>query len=160
MILNRHPDLNMRSLALCLAFGAALVRPLPGFTQPDPAAAAADVFGQFLAAFTRSDAPAVVALFAEDALFWGTGSKTLVEDTAGIRQYFSNLEGGTPGRNIASALDYSVQVLSGTDVLVSGMWQIQFNGNPEGTPLRVSMAVSLRDGQWKIVQFHNSRVPD
>jgi hypothetical protein len=152
--------LKTGKFALCLVLGAALAGSLPLRAQTDPAAAAADVFGQFLAAFTRSDAPAVVALFAEDALFWGTGSKTLVLDTAGRQQYFSNLEGGTPGRNIASALDYSVKVLSDTDVLVSGMWQIQFNGNAEGTPLRVSMAVSQLNGEWKIVQFHNSRVPE
>jgi uncharacterized protein (TIGR02246 family) len=152
--------MNPRTLVLCLVCSLALAPAHPVAAQADPAAAAADVFAQFLTAFTNSDAAAVVDLFAEDALFWGTGSRTLVQDTAGIRQYFSNLEGGTAGQNIASALEYSVHVLSDTDVLVSGMWQIQFGGNADGVPLRVSMAVSRREGQWKIVQFHNSRVPE
>ena len=152
--------LKFINITLCLVLGAVLTSPSTVSAQSGPAEAAAGVFQQFLTAFTNSDAETVVSLFSDEALFWGTGSQTLVEETAGIRQYFSNLEGGTPGQNIASALDYKVHVLSDTDVLVSGMWQIQFGGNANGVPLRVSMAVSQREGQWKIVQFHNSRVPE
>jgi len=33
------------------------------------------------------------------------------------------------------------------------------SGQSEGTPLRVSMVLALRNGTWKIIQFHNSAVP-
>jgi len=150
----------LKKAALVLLFTPVLSMPFTAWAQSDPAEAATGVFRQFLTAFTNSDAETVVNLFSTDALFWGTGSQSLVEDSAGIQQYFSNLQGGTPGQNIASALGYSVHVLSDTDVLVSGMWQIQFGANANGIPLRVSMAVSQREGEWKIVQFHNSRVPE
>ena len=101
-----------------------------------------------------------MGLFSEDAIFWGTGSQTLVKDTAGIIEYFSVINGRPPGHWVASALDYSVLELSENSVLVSGMWQVTPAGQTSGTPLRVSMAVALRNGQWKIVQFHNSRVPE
>jgi hypothetical protein len=32
-------------------------------------------------------------------------------------------------------------------------------GQNSGTSLRISMALSLQDGVWKIVQFHNSAMP-
>ncbi|GAB1267778.1 hypothetical protein NBRC116493_10310 [Aurantivibrio infirmus] len=128
--------------------------------QADPKEDAAAVFEQFLEFFTNSDAAGIVGLFSEDALFWGTGSKTLVQDTDGIHAYFSGLSRRPPGERKASALDYSVVVLSETEVIVSGMWQVTPKDQVTGTPLRVSMALSKRNGQWKIIQFHNSRVPE
>ena len=53
---------------------------------------AEDVFQKFLSAFTNSDVDGIVKLFSEDAIFWGTGSAELVEDTAGIRLYFFWIE--------------------------------------------------------------------
>lgn len=118
------------------------------------------VFQDFLSSFTNSDVDSIVNLFAEGAIFWGTGSKTLVEDTAGIREYFSAISGRPPGQRVASALKYSVLALSENSVLVSGMWQVGPAGQTSGMPLRISMALILQNGQWKIAQFHNSRVPD
>ena len=118
------------------------------------------VFQHFLSSFTNSDVDSIVDLFSEDAIFWGTGSKILVEDTAGIREYFSAMSGRPPGQRVASAREYSALVLSENSVLFSGMWQVIPAGQASGTPLRLSMALGLRNGQWKIVQFHNSRVPE
>lgn len=118
------------------------------------------VFQRFLSSFTNLDVDGIVTLFSEDAIFWGTGSKILVEDTAGIREYFSAIGARPPGQTVASALEYSVLVLSEDSVLVSGMWQVVSEGQVRGTRLRLSMGLALRNGEWKIVQFHNSRVPD
>jgi len=134
--------------------------PVSVHAQSAPAEQATAVFEKFLASFTNADSEGVLDLFAEDALFWGTGSQTLVTEPAGIRQYFSRLNTQTPGETIASARDYSVRVLGDDLVLVSGMWQIATADNAQGTPLRVSMAVARRQGHWQIVQFHNSRVPE
>jgi hypothetical protein len=118
------------------------------------------VFQHFLSSFTNSDVDSIVDLFSEDAIFWGTGSKILVEDTAGIREYFSAMSGRPPGQRVASSREYSALVLPENSVLFSGMWQVIPAGQASGTPLRLSMALGLRNGQWKIVQFHNSRVPE
>jgi len=128
--------------------------------QSDPETDAAAVFDRFLSAFTNADMQGVLDLFADDALFWGTGSQTLVTDPAGIHQYFDRLNTQTPGETVASARDYQVRIMTEELVLVSGMWQIATAANREGTPLRVSMVVANRNGQWQIVQFHNSRVPE
>ena len=134
---------------------------LPGSlsAQADPETEAAGVFERFLVAMTNTDIDTVTGLFAEDALFWGTGSRTLVTDPAGVMAYFEPVGRNEPGLNIARAVDYSVNVISADLVLVSGMWEVVRRGQDSGTPLRVSMAVARRDGQWQIIQFHNSAVP-
>jgi len=137
-----------------------LACPISLSAQTDPAAAAAAVFEQFLSSFTNADSAGVVALFAEDAKFWGTSSKALVEQTSGIEQYFSNLANTPPGQTIARAVDYSVLVVADNLAVVSGVWEVIPAGTTTPVPLRVSLAVALRNGQWKIVQFHNSRVPE
>jgi hypothetical protein len=120
---------------------------------------AEDVFQRFLSAFTNSDVDGIVNLFSEDAIFWGTGSAELVEDTAGIRLYFSGLSKRPPGQALARAQNFSIMELSNDRVLISGMWEVVPQGQNTGTSLRISMALSLRDGIWKIVQFHNSAMP-
>jgi len=120
---------------------------------------AEDVFQRFLSAFTNSDVDGIVNLFSEDAIFWGTGSAELVEDTAGIRLYFSGLSKRPPGQALARAQNFSIMELSSDSVLISGMWEVMPQGQNTGTSLRISMALSLRDGIWKIVQFHNSAMP-
>ena len=130
---------------------------------------AEDVFHRFLSAFTNSDVDGIVNLFSEDAIFWGTGSAELVEDTAGIRLYFSGLSKPPFGQALARAQNFSIMELSSSSVLISGIWEVvpedQNTGTPlhstplHSTPLRISMALSLQDGIWKIVQFHNSAMP-
>jgi hypothetical protein len=101
----------------------------------------------------------IVNLFSEDAIFWGTGSAELVEDTAGIRLYFSGLRKPPFGLALARAQNFSIMELSSDSVLISGIWEVVPQGQNTGTPLRISMALSLQDGIWKIVQFHNSAMP-
>jgi len=120
---------------------------------------AEDVFQRFLSAFTNSDVDGIVNLFSEDAIFLGTGSTELVEDTAGIRLYFSGLSKRPPGQASARAQNFSIMELSSDSVLISGMWEVVPQGQNTGTSLRISMALSLQDGVWKIVQFHNSAMP-
>lgn len=129
------------------------------FSQSNPEAEASAVFETFLVAMTNTDMDTVTSLFTEDALFWGTGSQSLVTTPAGVAAYFEPVGRNEPGATIARARDYSVKVISDELVLISGMWEVVPRGQNSGTPLRVSMAIALRDGQWKVIQFHNSAVP-
>jgi hypothetical protein len=148
------PTIRTTLLVLIIAL------PTTSNAQSDPAEAASAVFDEFLVLLTNLEIDSIVDLFSEDALFWGTSSQSLVSDTSGVNAYFSALSGGTPGQNIARKINTSASVISDTLVLVSGTWEVLFNGAEGGTPLRVSMAVALQDGEWKIVQFHNSGLPE
>jgi len=150
----------MRRLILTLA---CLALPISVFAGPKEDAQA--VFDKFLAAFTAADVDGVVALFAPDALVWGTTMRELATTAQPVRQYFSNALGNLkPNQVTASAAGpYATMVLSDTSVLMSGMWQIErvVDGKPTaGAPLRVSLAVVKRGDRWLIAQFHNSPRPN
>jgi len=127
--------------------------------QSDAEVEAAAVFEQFLDAMTNTDMEVVTSLFSEDALFWGTGSQSLVTDPAGDALYFEPVGRNPPGQTIARARDYESVEIGNNLVAISGMWEVVPSGQSEGTPLRVSMVLALRNGTWKIIQFHNSAVP-
>jgi uncharacterized protein (TIGR02246 family) len=123
------------------------------------------VFDKFLAAFTAADVDGVVALFAPDALVWGTGMRELATTPEPVRQYFLSALGNLkPNERKASAVGLAAaMVLSDNAVLVSGMWQIErvVDGKPTaGAPLRISIAVVKRGDRWLIAQFHNSPRPN
>ena len=128
--------------------------------QPEERRDAASVFQEFLSAYNNSNAEGIVNLFSEDAIFWGTGSKTLGEDTEEILQYFPQISQRPVGQKFARTKDLSILELSKDSILVSGVWKVAIEGQANDTFFRVSMAISLRDGLWKIVQFHNSRMPE
>jgi len=136
-----------------------LVLSAPAYTQ-DGAGEAAAVFERFLVAMTNADIDTVTSLFAEDALFWGTGSQSLVTTPAGVLAYFTPVGRNEPGATLARARNYETRVLSDNLVMISGMWEVVPRGQDSGTPLRVSMLLENRDDQWLVIQFHNSRVPE
>jgi len=136
-----------------------LVLSAPAYTQ-DGAGEAAAVFERFLVAMTNADIDTVTSLFAEDALFWGTGSQSLVTTPAGVLAYFTPVGRNEPGATLARARNYEIRVLSDNLVMISGMWEVVPRGQDSGTPLRVSMLLENRDDQWLVIQFHNSRVPE
>lgn len=114
---------------------------------------------RLFAGLNNTDLNAVLELFADDVLFFGTSTKALGVDGAGPRSYWATLSTGKPGANVASALEYSVRDAGGGVQLLSGTWQIAMAGRDTKPMFRVSMAVAQRNGKWKIVQFHNSAMP-
>ena len=151
-----------------LATGVGAVGVLAALTYPGTATAgpredALAVFDAFLAGMTEADVSRVTALFAPDALVWGTTMRDLATSPDDVRQYFSNLNSLKPNqRPAAAAGPFSTLILSDTAVLVSGMWGFERvvdgrAGVP--SPARVSLVVAKRGDRWLIVQFHNSARP-
>ena len=136
-----------------------LVLPMCVNAQTRPTTAATEMLDRLLSGLNNTDLNAVLDLFADDVLFWGTSTKTLGTDSNGPRTYFASLAGGKPGVNVASTLDYSVREVAGGIQLLSGTWQVNIAGRDSKPVLRLSMAVAMRNGKWKIVQFHNSALP-
>jgi uncharacterized protein (TIGR02246 family) len=111
-------------------------------------------------AFAASDVDALVNLYTPDALFMGTGSKTIVTDPAEVRKYF---EGAVLTRRPRSAPIRSqhVMVLGDDAVLVTGLNDstgVQ-DGKPFSNPGRVTFVIAKRGTEWKIVHFHRSAMP-
>lgn len=127
----------------------------------NPREEAFDVLQRWNTAFNSSDVAGIVSLYAPDALFLGTGSKTVVNDPAAIRAYFDNAllnnrpRGATLNSHTAVVVSDSVVVFSGLDT-VTGVR----DGQPFSSNGRVTFVVAKRGNAWQIIQFHRSAMPE
>jgi uncharacterized protein (TIGR02246 family) len=112
-------------------------------------------------AVNRHDIDAIVTAFANDASFFGTSTKTLITSSDGIRQYFDVVfEKYAPlsvelGEVTVSELSPDSAVLTGYD-----KWKVSIDGKPAEGIGRLSIVVARRDGQWRIISFHRSAMPN
>ena len=146
----------MRALA---SFVALLMFEL-GSAMAEPKDEATQVVEAWARAFDASDVDGIVALHASDALFVGTGSKTVVKSPEGIRRYFEEalLQNRPRGAKLD---DSSTMVLSETAVLVTGLDTVTGvrDGQPYSASGRATFVVAKRGPDWKIVHFHRSAMP-
>ncbi len=132
----------------------------PIFAGPKEDALAA--YQGFFETFTTDNHDQIVALFAPDALFFGTGSTEVVTTREGIRQYFVGALTGTRGAVKATPFEQVALVLSDSVVAISGKWQSERTQDGKmvtAGPSRNTVVMQKRGGQWLIVQFHNSPTP-
>ncbi len=126
-----------------------------------PKEEALQVVEKWTKAFTASDVDGIVKLYAPDALFLGTGSKTLVTKPEEIRKYFEAALLSNRPRG-ATVGDHSVMALSDTAVVITGMDTV--TGTRDGKTFsangRVTFVVGKREPGWQIVHFHRSAMPN
>lgn len=111
-------------------------------------------------AFAESDVDAIARLYAPDALFIGTGSKTIVTEPQAIRKYFEDTLLTRRPRG-APISDPAIMVLSETVVVVTGLNSSTgvLDGQPFSNPGRVTFVIAKRGAEWRIVHFHRSAMP-
>jgi uncharacterized protein (TIGR02246 family) len=111
-------------------------------------------------AFTAADVDSVVGLYAADAVFMGTGSKSIVSQPEGIRKYFEVTLLGNR-KFVASLVDSSVVALDDMNVVVTGLDKLvaTVDGKSQDIFGRVTFILSKRESGWKIVHFHRSSMP-
>jgi uncharacterized protein (TIGR02246 family) len=146
----------MRELLVAIA----LIASLCSTALAGPKEDALEVVEKWTKAFTDSDVDGIVKLYAPDALFLGTGSKTVVTKPEEIRKYFDQALLTNKPRG-AKVGDNSVMVLSDTVVVVTGLDTV--TGVRDGTPFsadgRATFVVAKRGSAWQIVHFHRSAMP-
>jgi uncharacterized protein (TIGR02246 family) len=110
--------------------------------------------------FTAADVETIVGLYAPDAVFMGTGSKTIVTQPETIKKYFEATLLGNR-KWVASLMDTSVLQLNDTTVVVTGLDKlvVTADGKSQDVFGRVTFVLSKRDSDWKIVHFHRSAMP-
>lgn len=146
----------MRIVICALTLTAAFASPANAGPEDD----ALQVIEKWTAAFGASDVDAIVALYAPDALFLGTGSRTVVNKTAEIRQYFERAlltdrpRGAVLESRSVIALSDGAVVITGLDATTAVR-----DGKTISSPGRVTFVVAKRGAEWKIVHFHRSAVP-
>jgi uncharacterized protein (TIGR02246 family) len=146
----------MRELLVAIA----LITSLCSTAIAEPKEEVLQVLEKWTKAFKDSDVDGIVKLYAPDALFLGTGSKTVVTKPEEIRTYFEQvfLRIKSPSATLG---DHSVMSVSDTVVVVTGLDTI--TGVRDGTPFnsngRVTFVVAKRGSDWQIVHFHRSAMP-
>ena len=147
---------RLSGAALACALAVSACRATPANPEKD----ALQVVERWATAFNESNVDAIVSLYAPDASFFGTGSKSLVTAPAEIRSYFEAALTKDKPRG-AQLLEHSVKVLSDSVVLVTGMDRV--TGTKDGSVYqrdgRVSFILERRGESWQIVHFHRSAVP-
>ena len=114
---------------------------------------------QWITAFNRKSAPEIVALYAKDAVFFGTTSPTLRDTPALVQDYFKNI--GNLGNATMSLGEHRVQVFG--DVAVNTGFYIRTalqDGKEVKSPARFTFVYQLRQGKWMIVEHHSSAAPE
>jgi uncharacterized protein (TIGR02246 family) len=146
----------MRTFLTVVAFFASLSSATAG-----PKEEALQVLEKWTKAFTDSDVDAIVKLYAPDALFLGTGSKTVVVRPEGIRNYFEAALLTNKPRG-ATLGDYDAMSLSDTAVVITGLDTVTGvrDGKPFSANGRVTFVVAKRGSDWQIVHFHRSAMPN
>lgn len=112
-------------------------------------------------AFNVRDAQRVAALYASDAVFWGTVSPTIRITPAKVFEYFESSVVRNPKLRI-SVEEQHVRVYG--DVATNSGIYMARNPQPDGEDLvtvaRFTFVYQLRDGHWIIVAHHSSRMPE
>ena len=119
-----------------------------------------NVVQAWIGALNRSDVNEIVGTFDANASFFGTSSKTLVTNSAGIRQYFENVYTQLSPLSVELG-EYVINELSPDSAVLSGYdkWKVTIDGKQVERVGRLSIAVARKDGQWHMVSFHRSSMP-
>lgn len=146
-----HWSCRISGLAVLLLLNPSL------WGAPDEEVAAAT---QAWAEAYNSRAPErVVALYAPDAVLWGTVSPVLRDTPAAVAAYFQ----GMPDRPHARVQigEHRIRVFG--DVAINTGYYTFTDRRPDGTTesyaSRFSFTYQRREGFWWIVDHHSSRVP-
>lgn len=142
--------------ALLLTNGPVRAQPAPSSGAPAVTAATT----AWVEAFNSRDPKRIVALYAPDAVFWGTTAKTIATTPAAIWDYFKDA-GQRPWTRVA--IDAQHPRVYGSIAIVSGSYT--FSDVRDGAATNVRPArftfVFRRDGdRWLVVEHHSSRVPE
>ncbi len=130
--------------------------------QAGPREDALAAYDAFFTSFTTGNQAQLAALFAPDALFYGTGSVDVVTTPEGVVAYFTQALSGARGEVRARPFERTALALSDSIVAVSGKWQSERTLDGKMTtagPSRVTVVLQKRGDRWLIVQFHNSPTP-
>jgi len=119
-------------------------------------------YDKFFTLFTTGNQDQLAALFAPDALFYGTGSADVLTTPDGVVKYFTAALSGTRGEVKATPFERTALQLSDSVVAISGKWQSERTLDGKmvtAGPSRVTAVMQKRGDKWLIVQFHNSPTP-
>ena len=136
---------------------------LLGVIAPANAGPKEDAFAvieQFKKAYDASDPPAIVKLFAPDAVFLGTRMQRPTRDKEAILKYFQQSAAANLPKKVEIE-NYEVLQLSETAILFTGqdMFSQTTDGKTIEIPARFTIVITKGAQGWSIGHFHSSMRP-
>ena len=119
------------------------------------------LLANWVAAVNRCDVDAVMQLFAADAMFYGTSTKTLITSSEGIRQYFE--QAFAQLQPLSMSIDNNKIQSVSDDVLLTACtdeWSVMLDGQKQVMAGRLVLTAAKRQEEWRIVSFHRSVMPN
>ena len=143
------------ALLLFIAGCAGMAQPGASSADQEIAKATRD----WVDAYDSRVASRLTALYAPDAVLWGTRSKTLATTPQSIAEYFKNV-GNTPKNRVIMGEQH---IRAYGDIGVnSGLYtfnNVRADGTVFPVAARYSMVFRREGGKWLIVDHHSSRLP-
>jgi uncharacterized protein (TIGR02246 family) len=141
-----------------LAVFVLLIGALPLAVVADDKADVEATTARWIDAFNRRSSTDIVALYAPDAVFFGTSSPVLRDKPELVQEYFKSL--ATMGDAAISMGDHRVQVF-GRVAINTGYYTrtAKQDGKEVKSPARFSFVYEKRGGKWLIVNHHSSAFP-
>lgn len=101
-------------------------------------------------AFATRDINALVALYSEDALFFGS-TATLYRGRSGVRVYFETLRKDI----VLDAFEPAeISLASAGIIIAAGYWNFLFDGQLR--PYRLTWTIVREEAEWRIAAHHAS----
>jgi len=109
--------------------------------------------------FVLDDPDPILDLYDKEGVLWGTISATRRDDPAALRDYFVKAFKALPGHKVAFG-DQLIRVYGNT-AINTGYYTFSFvkDGEAKSLPARYSFVYHKRNGAWKIVDHHSSKMP-
>jgi uncharacterized protein (TIGR02246 family) len=144
-------------LGVLVLLGLILLVAQPAWSgdKEDVAAAAAE----WTKLFVDDNPDPILALYAKDAVLWGTLSPRRRETPAALREYFVGAFKALPGHKVTFG-DQLIRVYGNT-AINTGYYTFSYvkDGQPQSIPARYSFVYVKQGGKWLIVDHHSSAMP-
>jgi len=145
-----------RHISLALLLVLVSIAPMAWAGDKEDVAAATAKWAEV---FTDDNPDPILALYDKEAVMWGTLSPTRRDDPEAIRDYFVKAFKALPGHKVTFG-DQLIRVYGNT-AINTGYYTFSFvkDGEAKSLPARYSFVYVKRNGDWKIVDFHSSKMP-
>ena len=109
--------------------------------------------------FVDDNPDALLALYAPDAVLWGTLSPTIRQGPAALREYFVAAYKALPGHKVSFG-EQLIRVYGNT-AINSGYYTFSYvkDGETKNLPARYSFTYVKNGERWLIVDHHSSAMP-
>lgn len=117
-----------------------------------------DIIRRWERAFNAGNSALLAALYAPDAILWGTLTQALIVSPQAIHAYF--MDAAAAGLKVSLG-EHASTKLSGDCVIDAGHYELSHtkDDNTALFPARYSIALALSDSGWRIFHHHSSMLP-